>query len=110
MPACHWGRCPVGSHRKFSSNASAPDIDRRRERTTVIASIVQRVMRHVVPGRGPRGRLLLVADEAGWILDEVAQQLARYMPPDVGGCSLSADWLSSKDCTIHFLDRAWAWS
>ena len=53
---------------------------------------------------------MLVADEAGWILDEVAQQLARHMPADVGGCSLSPDWLSAKDCTIHFLDRAWAWS
>jgi glycosyltransferase involved in cell wall biosynthesis len=71
---------------------------------------VQRVWRQVVPRRGPRGELLLVADEAGWILDEVAQQLADHMPADVGRCSLSSDWSSARDCTIHFIDRAWAWS
>jgi glycosyltransferase involved in cell wall biosynthesis len=63
-----------------------------------------------VARRRPAGELLLVGDDAGWILDEVAQQLAAELPMTIGRRSASADWIGARDCTIHFLDRAWAWS
>jgi glycosyltransferase involved in cell wall biosynthesis len=81
-----------------------------REYPWQMASIVQRVLRQVVPGRRLRGELLLVGDEAGWILDEVAEQLARHLPADIGRRSISTAWPAARHCTIHFLDRAWAWS
>ncbi|MSO55879.1 MAG: glycosyltransferase [Acidobacteria bacterium] len=54
--------------------------------------------------------MLLVADAAGWILDEVARQLLTNMPLAIGRCSVSADWITARDCTLHFIDRAWAWN
>jgi glycosyltransferase involved in cell wall biosynthesis len=54
--------------------------------------------------------LVLVGDRAGWILDEVAQQLACHLPPDLH-CQLASDgWRTARRCTIHLIDRGWAWA
>jgi glycosyltransferase involved in cell wall biosynthesis len=56
------------------------------------------------------GALLLVVDGAGWILDEVAQQLADNLPAAFDCRIASTDWPRARNCTLHFIDRAWAWS
>lgn len=67
-------------------------------------------MRRVVRGRRPEGALLLVVDGAWWILDEVAQQLADNLSPAFGCRIASTDWPRALNCTLHFIDRAWAWN
>jgi glycosyltransferase involved in cell wall biosynthesis len=57
-----------------------------------------------------RRRLLLVADEAGWILDEIAERVLQGVPASFNACLESRDWASARDCTIHFISRPWAWS
>src|SRR5215218_2385185 len=63
--------------------------------------------RHVWPHRH---RLLLVVDEAGWILDEVGSRLAEHLPRTLRARVVGRDWISARDCTIHFVNRPWAWS
>ena len=75
-----------------------------------MASIVQRALKRVVRGQRPDGELLLVVDGAGWILDEVAQRLADNLPPALGCRIVSSDWARARNCTLHFVDRAWAWA
>lgn len=69
-------------------------------------SVARRVVRLVWPYRQ---RLLLVVDGAGWILDEIGDHLARLLPPALGARVVGGDWASAHDCTIHFIDRPWAW-
>lgn len=75
-----------------------------------MASLAQRALRRVVRGRRPEGALLLVVDGAGWILDEVAQQLADNLSPAFGCRIASTDWARARNCTLHFIDRVWAWT
>lgn len=75
-----------------------------------MASLVQRVLRRVVPGPRPEGALLFVGDDSGWVLDDVAHQLASRLPPSFAARAVSSDWLRARHCTIHFMNRAWAWA
>jgi glycosyltransferase involved in cell wall biosynthesis len=77
--------------------------------TATLASLARRVWTRVLGGR-PEGQLLLVVDGAGWILDEVAQRLAENLSPRLDPRIISVDWARATDCTIHFIDRVWAWS
>jgi glycosyltransferase involved in cell wall biosynthesis len=52
-------------------------------------------------------RVVLVTDQAGWILDEVAQALRARLPQDLDATVVSEGWQSARRCTIHFLDRRW---
>ena len=72
-----------------------------------MASIVQRALKRVVQRR-PEGTLLFVGDGAGWILDEVAQQLEEHLSPAFGCRAVSDNWMKARGCTIHLIDRAWA--
>lgn len=67
-------------------------------------------MRRLAPGPRPDGEVLLVVDAAGWILDEVARQLLANLPSELGCRAVSSDWARARRCTIHLLDRAWAWN
>jgi glycosyltransferase involved in cell wall biosynthesis len=60
--------------------------------------------------RRPKGALLLVVDDAGWIIDEIAQQLAARLPPALECQTVSGEWTSARDCTVHFINRTWAWT
>jgi glycosyltransferase involved in cell wall biosynthesis len=51
-----------------------------------------------------------VVDGAGWILEEVAHQLTDNVAPAFGCRIASTDWPRSRNCTLHFIDRAWAWA
>lgn len=75
-----------------------------------MTSLVQRALRRAVRRRPPEGALLLVVDGAGWILDEVAQQLTDNLSPAFGCRIASGNWASATHCTLHFMDRAWAWT
>jgi glycosyltransferase involved in cell wall biosynthesis len=57
-----------------------------------------------------RDRLLLVVDDAGWILDEVGGSLQRHLPAALRARTVGSDWPSARGCTIHFIHRAWAWN
>lgn len=71
---------------------------------------VQRALARATGLGGPRDTLLLVVDEAGWILDHVARELQRavskFFPCQVVG----SEWQAARNCTVHFIHRAWAWS
>lgn len=56
-----------------------------------------------------RHRLLLVVDDAGWIVDEVGRHLAAHLPAALRARVVGRDWVSARDCTIHFINRSWAW-
>jgi len=58
----------------------------------------------------PRRSLLLVVDGAGWILDEVAEQLASNLPASLEPRIVRQGWVGAADCTIHFISRVWAWT
>ena len=60
-----------------------------------MTSIVQ-ALRQVIPRRRPEGALLFVGDGSGWVLDEVAQQLASHLSATFGGRAMSADWIRAK--------------
>lgn len=58
---------------------------------------------------GP-GEILLVSDGAGWILDEVAAQLASRLPANVRArVDIQNDWRRARRSIIHFIERNWAW-
>lgn len=57
-----------------------------------------------------RDRLLLVVDDAGWIVDEVGRTLAHHLPRRLQVRVVGRDWARARNCTIHFIDRVWAWS
>lgn len=73
-------------------------------------SILRRALRRVVRPPRPDGGLLLVGDAVGWILDDVSLQLARHLPADLHCRTAPAEWQRARNCTIHLIDRAWAWS
>lgn len=56
-----------------------------------------------------RGRLLLVVDEAGWVIDDIGQALSRHLPSRLRARVVGAGWTDARNCTIHFIDRPWAW-
>jgi glycosyltransferase involved in cell wall biosynthesis len=66
-----------------------------------------RLLRRLWPHRG---RLLIVVDDAGWILDEVGRGLASHLPRELQTRLVTHDWRYATGCTIHFLSRPWAWS
>lgn len=51
-----------------------------------------------------------MVDGAGWILDEIAGQLDAHLPASVRRRILSRDLWRARSCTLHFLNRVWAWS
>ncbi|MFQ5873147.1 MAG: glycosyltransferase family 4 protein [Dehalococcoidia bacterium] len=57
-----------------------------------------------------RNRLLLVTDGAGWILDSVANSLASNLPSVIRPTVVTGGWGEAHGCTIHFINRVWAWS
>lgn len=76
---------------------------------TAWRQLAGRVLRRLAPGPRPDGELLLVVDAAGWILDEVAHQLLAHL--NEPGCrAVSSEWTRARRCTIHLLDRGWAWN
>jgi glycosyltransferase involved in cell wall biosynthesis len=75
-----------------------------------VASILQRAFRQVGRLRRPQNALLLVVDDAGWILDEVARQLQANLPPSLSCRAVTGEWAAARDCTVHFINRVWAWT
>jgi glycosyltransferase involved in cell wall biosynthesis len=78
--------------------------------TSRVASLVAGVRRRLDWRRRPQGELLLVVDRAGWILDEIADQLRAHLPQALRCRPVSAEWVRARGCTIHFINRVWAWS
>src|SRR3989338_4117756 len=75
--------------------------------TVVVSRLKQ--LRGAVRGWGLRRQILLVTDEAGWILDSVARNLCSSIsgfPVRVVG----NEWRHARDCIIHFINRPWAWA
>lgn len=68
---------------------------------------IERVTRRAWPYRN---RLLLVVDEAGWVVDEVGRGLRQHLPAGMRARLVGSDWRASRHCTIHFIDRSWAWA
>ena len=56
------------------------------------------------------GQLLLVVDKAGWIVDEFGDSLLSGLPGHLRARVVGGDWISARKCTIHFINRTWAWS
>jgi glycosyltransferase involved in cell wall biosynthesis len=55
--------------------------------------------------------LYLVSDGAGWILDEVATQLAHHLPKELNASTVfDSAWTRSRHSLVHFISRDWAWS
>jgi glycosyltransferase involved in cell wall biosynthesis len=75
-----------------------------------LPSIIQRAIQGLGRLRRPKGALLLVVDDAGWILDEIGQQLAPRLPHGLNCQTVSGEWIAARDCTVHFLNRVWAWT
>ena len=57
-----------------------------------------------------RDRLLLVTDGAGWVLDGVGENLRLNLPSELKSTLVTGEWQVVRDCTVHFINRAWAWS
>jgi glycosyltransferase involved in cell wall biosynthesis len=57
-----------------------------------------------------RNALLLIVDKAGWILDEIARELQSNLPAAPPCYIVDADWEGARECTIHFINRIWAWT
>ena len=73
---------------------------------------MSRLARFVAAGfeRRPEQSLLIVTDGAGWILDEVGAHLLASLPPSFDARLVSDGWARARDCTVHFIDRRWAWA
>jgi glycosyltransferase involved in cell wall biosynthesis len=56
------------------------------------------------------GQLLLVVDKAGWVVDEFGHSLLSGLPVHLRARVVGGDWLSARKCTIHFINRSWAWT
>ena len=56
-----------------------------------------------------KGRLLLVADGAGWIHDQIAQNLVCHLPLDLRPRLTVRGWQEARECILHFIDRPWVW-
>ena len=80
-------------------------VSSRQKRTPAVAAVVG-MARRFLPHRN---RLLLVVDDAGWILDEVGCSLAAHLPVALRSRVVSRDWATARHCTIHFVNRPWAW-
>src|SRR5438309_1076566 len=57
-----------------------------------------------------RDRVVLVGDGARWILDRVVRELRANLPADVRALGVTRGSQRARDCAIHLLSRAWAWS
>lgn len=56
-------------------------------------------------------QLLLVSDGAGWIVDEVANQLQQRLPDGLRPIvDTTWQWKRARNSVIHFMERSWAWS
>lgn len=56
-------------------------------------------------------QLLLVSDGAGWILDEVANQLMQRLPVTLRPMvDTTWQWKRARHSIIHFIERSWAWN
>lgn len=73
-------------------------------------SLIRRMVDRVARARAPRRELLLVVDQSGWILDEVAQQLHAQLTGSMHCRVVAREWMAARDCTIHFINRVWAWT
>ena len=57
-----------------------------------------------------RNRLLLVSGNASWIVEQVAKNLCASLPSDFRSTVVTSEWRDARNCTIHFINRVWAWS
>ena len=71
---------------------------------------LRRLVNRATGARAPRGSLLLVVDRAEWILDEVARELQSCLPAQLNARVVEREWMDARDCTIHFINRVWAWA
>jgi glycosyltransferase involved in cell wall biosynthesis len=69
----------------------------------------RRAISKVAPARH-RDTLLFVVDDAGWIVDEIAKQLQSHLPAGVKSAIVSHGWEGARGCTVHFINRIWAWN
>ncbi len=57
-----------------------------------------------------RNRVLLVSDNAGWVLDQIADGLTAHLPSALRATMASpGDGVDARRCVIHFVNRLWAW-
>ena len=75
-----------------------------------VAAPLRRALNRVTGVRPPRQSLLLVADRAGWILDEIAREVQTRLPLSLHGRVVEREWVDAQACTIHFINRVWAWA
>lgn len=57
-----------------------------------------------------RNRLLLVRDNLSWIIDQVADNLCASLPSGLRSTVVTGEWQAARNCTVHFISRAWALS
>jgi len=57
-----------------------------------------------------QNRLLLVTDGIDWIVDEIAKNLRASLSSEFSSTVVTSEWQDARNCTIHFINRAWAWS
>ncbi len=76
-------------------------------RVSRLGAVVEGVARRVWPHRDC---LLLVVDEAGWVVDEFGRSLLRDLPGHLRARVVGNSWMDARHCTIHFISRVWAWS
>jgi len=75
-----------------------------------MSSNIRRLLGRLLPSGRPHGAVLLVVDDAGWILDEVAQHLIAHAPAVLGCRAVTHEWMGARHCILHFINRVWAWT
>lgn len=56
-----------------------------------------------------RNRLLLVTDNADWIIDHVAENLRASVPQELRSTVVNRELRDARNCVVHFISRDWAW-
>jgi glycosyltransferase involved in cell wall biosynthesis len=69
-----------------------------------------RALGNALGGLRYRNRLLLVGDRAGWIVDQVAEDLRAAVPAGLRPVIVTGGWRRARRCVVHLLSRAWAWA
>ena len=67
-------------------------------------------MSDFVSARRFRNRLLLVSDSAGWVIQSVSTILHANLPSELKPLVVTNNIHRARNCTIHFINRLWAWS
>ena len=78
-------------------------------KSEAVNTVIRQKLLRVVGRFYLRNRLLLVTDNADWIIDHVAENLCAHVPADLRSVIVTREWQDARDCTVHFISRGWAW-